>query len=121
MERQIAFTCGDEYLVKVKRREQRSIIKQTKLKLCFKEKKGECLELSRQERREEQGTTAEEYLSFGNYVNRFREKFGELSNYHTHTDDTTAHVPSTLTGTALAFNSVRIKLGKAPKWADMQV
>lgn len=61
------------------------------------------------------------FVIFGNYVNRFCEKFGELSNYHTHTDDTTAHVPSTLTGTALAFNSVRIKLGKAPKWADMQV
>lgn len=50
-------------------------------------------------------------------VNRFCEKFGEPSNYHTPTDDTTAHVPSTLTGTALA---VRIKLGNAPKWADMQ-
>lgn len=69
---QTASTCGDEYLVNVKGREPRSIIKPTELKLCLRERKwsqflaGQCLELSRPEWRGEQGTAGKERLSLGN-------------------------------------------------------
>lgn len=90
MESQIAFTCGDKYLVEWKRRELRSIIKQSEVNLCF------------------QGKSRVTFLLvnvWSCYNNEIKGKqwtnihhlaiasIGSTFNYHTHSDGRTFKIP----------------------------